>query len=193
MTGSELCSQAVGVVVPVKITVWPLPVIALDSAVVVPGGSGVPLKPTVEGDVVNYRWSPAAGLDDPLVAAPIASPAATQAYTLDVMTREGCHAAATVVVEVYYPLRMPGSFTPNGDGKNDVFRVPPAEAVRVRSLVVYNRRGMRVYYTSDAGAGWDGKYNGVAQPSGAYVWVLVFENPVTKREEEQKGTVVLVR
>jgi gliding motility-associated-like protein len=191
MTGSLTCSQPVsaGVVV----TVYPLPVISLDSAVVIAGGTGVRLAPVVTGDVKNWSWSPAVGLNDTAVAQPWASPESTTDYVLEVVTAEGCRSRATEVVEVYYPLQMPGGFTPNGDGRNDVFRVPAVYPVRLRYLAVFNRAGLRVFYTTDVAAGWDGRYNGVAQPAGAYVWVVLFENPVSGKVEMRKGTVVLVR
>jgi gliding motility-associated-like protein len=88
---------------------------------------------------------------------------------------------------------MPAAFTPDGDGRNDVFRVPPMTPVVIRSLAVYNREGLRMFYTEETGMGWDGRFNGRAQPAGTYVWSVVFVNPVTNRVEERKGTVVLVR
>jgi gliding motility-associated-like protein len=191
MTGSLTCSQPVST--DVVVTVYPLPVIRLDPAVVIAGGTGVRLAPVVTGDVVNWSWSPEAGLNDTAVAQPWASPESTTTYTLLAVTAEGCRSTASEVVEVYYPLQMPGAFTPNGDGRNDVFRVPAVYPVRLRYLAVFNREGLRVFYTTDVAAGWDGRYNGVAQPAGAYVWVVVFENPVSGKVEMRKGTVVLVR
>jgi gliding motility-associated-like protein len=193
MTGSLICSQPVGADPVVKMIVYPLPVIRLDSMVIIGGGSSIRLEPVISGDVVKWIWSPGAGLDDPFRADPVASPAVTTDYQLYVVTAEGCHTLASELVEVYYPLRMPGAFTPNGDGRNDVFRVPPLTPVTIHYLAVYNRMGVRLFYTTNVSAGWDGRYNGVVQPAGGYVWELVFENPLTKKVEERMGTVVLVR
>jgi gliding motility-associated-like protein len=88
---------------------------------------------------------------------------------------------------------MPGAFTPNGDGRNDVFRVPVVSPVTIRSLAVFNRHGLRVFYTTDVGTGWDGRFGGADQPAGTYVWELVFVNPITHKLEDRKGTVVLIR
>lgn len=193
MTGSQTCSQPVSADPGIKMTVYPLPVIQLDSVAIIAGGTSIRLEPVITGDVVTWNWSPVAGLDDPVIAEPLASPVATTTYTLYVVTSKGCHTAGSERVVVYYPLKMPGAFTPNGDGRNDVFRVPPMAPVVIRSFAVYNRFGLRMFYTTDVGAGWDGRYNGTAQPAGAYVWELVFVNPVTKKVEDRKGTVVLVR
>ncbi|HEY4108495.1 gliding motility-associated C-terminal domain-containing protein [Puia sp.] len=193
MTGSLTCSQPVDAAPGVKMTVYPLPVIVLDSAVIIGGGSGIRLEPVITGTIASYAWSPAAGLDDPSVAEPFASPVGNTAYRLYVVTMDGCHSTASELVEVYYPLKMPGAFSPNEDGKNDVFRVPVQSPVEIRYFAVYNRQGLRVFYTSDVGTGWDGRYNGMVQPAGVYVWELGFDNPLTRKAEKRTGTVVLVR
>ncbi|GGB17538.1 hypothetical protein GCM10011511_46660 [Puia dinghuensis] len=193
MTGSLTCSQPVNADQPVAMTVYPLPEVRLDSAVVIGGGTRVRLTPVVSADVVRWDWNPAMGLDDALAADPWASPVSTTLYQVTVTTAEGCHASAAEWVEVYYPLQMPGAFTPNGDGRNDVFRVPPAFPVTILSFSVYNRQGAQVFYTTNVAEGWDGRFNGAVQPSGVYVWELVFVNPLTKKVEGRKGTVVLVR
>ncbi|HEY4334238.1 MAG TPA: gliding motility-associated C-terminal domain-containing protein, partial [Puia sp.] len=193
MTGSLTCSQPVSASPAVKMTVYPLPTIALDSVVVIASGASVRLEPVVTGDIRRTVWTPGLGLDDSLVLTPLATPRVTTAYRLYVETVNGCHVSATERVEVYYPLQMPAAFSPNGDGRNDVFRVPPATPVKIRSLAVFNREGLRVYYTEDVGAGWDGRFDGVLQPAGTYVWELAFISPLTNRVEERKGTVILVR
>ena len=193
MKGSLVCSQPVGALQPVTMTVYPLPVITLDSAVVIAGGSSIQLAPVVSGDITGYTWTPAAGLDDAFVAEPVATPVGTTAYRLSVVTAEGCKASAVEVVEVYYYLRMPSAFTPNGDGHNDVFRVPPAYPVVLRRLAVYDRKGALVFSTENTGEGWDGRFNGHPQPEGVYVWWLEFVNPITQHVEGRKGTVVLAR
>jgi hypothetical protein len=50
-----------------------------------------------------------------------------------------------------------------------------------------------MYSGEGAGAEWDGSFNGRQQPAGVYVWVLEYGNPLTKRTEMAKGTVMLVR
>ena len=193
MTGSLTCSQPVTAAMPITMTIYPLPGIVLDTAVVIGGGASIQLQPVISGDIDSMNWTPATWLSDAYVATPVATPVVTTAYTLNVVTVDGCKASATEVVKVYYDLKMPGGFTPNGDGHNDVFRVPPSVPVLLHRLSVYNRQGALLFTTSNVGYGWDGTFGGQLQPAGAYVWYVEFVNPVTKRVEAQKGVVVLVR
>lgn len=193
MTGSLVCSLPVTALQPITMTIYPLPGIVLDSSTIIAGGSSVELQPVISGDIGSVTWTPAAGLSNATVATPVASPAVTTAYTLHVVTVDGCFANATEDVKVFYDLKMPAAFTPNGDGHNDVFRVPPLVPVSVRRFAVYNRQGAMVFYTENVAAGWDGTFNGQPQPAGVYVWMIEYEDPVTKTMEAKKGTVVLVR
>lgn len=68
-------------------------------------------------------------------------------------------------------LLVPNVFTPNGDGRNDEFRV------MYRSLVefecwIYNRWGKLVYHWTDPAKGWDGTINGRPAAEGAYFYVI---------------------
>jgi gliding motility-associated-like protein len=193
MKGSLVCSQPVGAFQPVTMTVYPLPAIALDSAVIIAGGSSIRLAPVVSGDISGWTWSPVTWLDDPYIAGPVATPVSSTAYRLSVVTVDGCRASAVEEVEVYYDLKMPSAFTPNGDGHNDVFRVPPSSPVVLRRLAVYDRKGVLVFSTEHTDEGWDGNFNGHQQPEGVYVWWIEFDNPITKQVESRKGTVVLAR
>ena len=48
----------------------------------------------------TYAWSPTAGLSDPDVANPIASPTSTTTYTVDITTPEGCTRTHEMTVDV---------------------------------------------------------------------------------------------
>ena len=192
MMGSLACSEPVSAA-PVTMTVYPLPTISLDTAIVIAGGSSVRLQPVITGDIASLNWTPAVWLDNPGIADPVASPPGNTTYRLTVVTSEGCKASATEIVDVFYDVKMPGAFTPNGDGVNDLFRVPPSVPVTVRQLAVYNRMGLLVFYTNNGGLGWDGNYNGHPQPSGVYVWYVEYDDPLTKKVAMKKGTVILVR
>ena len=87
---------------------------------------------------------------------------------------------------------MPAAFTPNGDGLNDVFRVPPQNKNRLVRLTIYNRLGQLIFTTSEMGRGWDGYFNSHPSDNGVYIYFLKMTG-ITGKEITQKGTVVLIR
>lgn len=68
-------------------------------------------------------------------------------------------------------LAVPNVFTPNGDGKNDEFRVA-YRSLREFHCWVYNRWGKLVYEWTDPSKGWDGTINGRPAAEGAYYYVI---------------------
>ncbi len=87
---------------------------------------------------------------------------------------------------------FPSAFSPNGDGRNDRFRILTTFTLTRFQLTVYNRWGEPVFITGDPAAGWDGTYKGKAMPPGTYVYTCSYFRDGT-RFREHKGTVVLVR
>ncbi len=68
-------------------------------------------------------------------------------------------------------LVVPNVFTPNGDGKNDEFRVMYRSIVEFHCWV-YNRWGHLVYEWTDPAKGWDGTINGRPAAESAYFYVI---------------------
>jgi gliding motility-associated-like protein len=177
----------------VLMTIYPLPTVALPPDTVIAGGDGLRLMPEVTGDIGTYTWTPPDGLDNPDSESPYATPISSTTYSLTVVTRVGCRATASQKLGVFYNLSMPSAFTPNVDGINDVFRVPPSVPVVPISFSIYNRWGQRIFFTSNSNIGWDGSFAGHLQPAGVYIWEIRFVDPVLKRTFLKSGTVTLVR
>ncbi len=92
-------------------------------------------------------------------------------------------------------FEVPAAFSPNGDGRNDVFR-PVIEAgcpVADYRMHVYNRYGQRVFSSSHHLKGWDGLHNGAPAGIGVYFYELSFEGGTKQRRYGRKGDVTLVR
>jgi gliding motility-associated-like protein len=68
-------------------------------------------------------------------------------------------------------LFIPNVFTPNNDGKNDVFEVI-ARGVKDYHLQIFNRWGNIVFETTNPNAVWTGGKNGYYVPDGTYVWIV---------------------
>jgi len=178
----------------INMQVFNLPTVTFNPAdTVIKFGTALLLRPQITGNIAQYLWTPAYGLDYTDIPDPIGSPDKTTLYNLAVTTTDGCKANNNVLVTVFRLLEMPTAFTPNGDGYNDKYIIPNQFSLNLHRFSIFNRWGQQVFTTADIATGWDGTLNGQPQSSGTYVWVIEYENLLTKQTELLKGSVVLVR
>ncbi|MCX6315724.1 MAG: gliding motility-associated C-terminal domain-containing protein [Bacteroidetes bacterium] len=182
---------SIDVTPPVKVKTFPYDTVAY------PGDRFQLLAIPSDPDATIFTWTPSTGLSNPnihnpiLTVGPIGSDVTYQVIT---STIAGCKGEGYVHVKVYTgpDLYVPTGFTPNRDGKNDVFIPFPVGIKQLNYFRVYNRWGQLVYSTNALHTGWDGKLNGTDQPSGTYVWmaegVTLQGKLITK-----KGVVTLIR
>ncbi len=162
-----------------------------------PGDTSVvvnqPLQLTATGGEF-YLWSPATGLSNTGVYNPLALLNENQQYVVKVSSA-GCFDTDTINVFVYKiepGLYVPNAFTPNNDGKNDVFRPIPVGMKSISYFRIFNRWGQLMFSTSENGKGWDGTFNSVPQDANVYVWMVEGIDYLGKKITK-KGSVVLVR
>ncbi|MBS1777458.1 MAG: gliding motility-associated C-terminal domain-containing protein [Bacteroidetes bacterium] len=106
----------------------------------------------------------------------------------------GCSNTDSILVQTKpcCTIALPEAFTPNGDGKNDVFRIITQGHHQLHSFRIFNRWGQIVFHTTDERAGWDGTFNGVPQEVGTYFYYLRYS---CDRDDkiEKKGELTLLR
>lgn len=119
-------------------------------------------------------------------------------YTLAINDKDGCTVDSIKEQLTIKPeprcltVYVPTAFTPNGDGRNDVFRPANTLFTQNMRLQVFNRYGQLIYNGTGSKAQWDGTYKGANQPAGAYVYWLTYTDylGVAKRA---KGNFILIR
>ncbi len=174
------------------IAVKPVPSISFTPpAPTISAGNSIQLNATATGNIASYLWTPSTGLNNPLISNPVASPAVTTTYNLKVVATNNCYADKTLTVKVLREIYIPNSFTPNGDGKNDVFRIPPGTSLSLKYFIIYDRYGNELFNTTDINKGWDGTYKSAKSPNGAYTYLI--KGSDSKREVLLNGTVLLLR
>jgi gliding motility-associated-like protein len=114
-------------------------------------------------------------MDSSTSARPQIQPEEDIQYTLTTLTPWGCSSTDDVVVKVAAELYVPNAFTPNGDGRNDAWRIPFLDADMEAKVRVYNRYGQVVYAASGQNISWDGRYKGKTQPAGSYIYHIQFK------------------
>ena len=90
---------------------------------------------------------------------------------------------------------MPNAFTPNGDGKNDLFGPVSFGALTIKEFRIYNRWGELVH---NGNVGWDGTFKGKAQPVGTFIYYIQVQHPDAdhpgvEKTETKEGSFALIR
>jgi gliding motility-associated-like protein len=192
-TNIDGCSSTSGFVSDtITFNVNPIPLIELLPAdTVIEKGGSVKIRANASNDISSISWNPVSGLNLPTVLDPEASPIISQQYILTVVSQNGCRNIDSVKVIVKSPLYIPNAFTPNGDSKNDLFKIPAGHGIDNGNLSIYDRWGNLVYSTTDLNKGWDGTLKEKNMPSGTYVYMLTglrYNQKITL-----KGTITLIR
>ncbi len=104
--------------------------------------------------------------------------------------REKSEEVATDVV--HKELVIPNAFSPNSDGQNDIFKIMNITTEKLVDFKVFNRWGTILFRTNDSRSGWDGNYEGQAQPVGTYGYAIRIGYP-DGYIETYKGIVTLIR
>ncbi len=150
----------------------------------------LPLQVSAIGTWARYQWSDGTTGSTTTISAP-------GIYWLQVSTAIGCSARDSVTIGgKACPLGIffPNAFSPNNDGKNDVFRAIVYTQLDKFYLAIYNRWGVKVFETTDPSKGWDGTFNGQPQPGGAFVWYAQYQLQSGQGNVTlQRGTLVLIR
>jgi gliding motility-associated-like protein len=155
---------------------------------------------TSGGRAIAYKWEPLQYLSCTDCASPVVRPEKKVEYQLTVQNPYGCAATATARIKTFSggSVSIPNGFTPNNDGRNDVFYILGGVDVKlINDFSVFNRWGQKVFQVqhveaNDPAFGWNGSLNGRPAEPGAYVYfaVIVFSNGET---QTFKGTVILIR
>jgi gliding motility-associated-like protein len=150
----------------------PPPKVNAGGTVYVLQGKTVVLKPTVSDNNVTYLWTPNIGIDNNTVKNPTITGDVDRIYTLQVTDSRGCVSTDQVMVKISPQIIIPNTFTPNGDGINDLWDIQGLIAYADATVDVYNRYGTRVFHSIGYGKPWDGTYNGQLVPFGTYYYVI---------------------
>ena len=100
-----------------------------------------------------------------------------------------CDTVETIIPDIY----IPNSFTPNGDGLNDIFNIKTLYEFSDYKLTIFNRWGDMVFDSDDVNKGWDGTYKGKFVTYGVYVYQLTATIKDTGEQRKITGRVTVVR
>lgn len=88
---------------------------------------------------------------------------------------------------------LPNAFTPNSDGRNDIYRVAGADNAREFSMEIFNRWGSRIFISHSNEKGWNGLINGREAAAGSYVCIVKFIHAETGESKMLREAFMLIR
>jgi gliding motility-associated-like protein len=154
-------------------------------------------KSTDPYGIVSWLWN----FEDPLndTASNLQNPAHTYQDTgiycpmLTVTNIHGCKDSITecLVISPQYTLYIPDAFTPNGDGKDDIF-LPRGEYIATFDMYIFDRWGMKLFHSTDLYSGWDGTVNGRICQEDTYVYLINVTDNLGKKHS-YIGKVTLIK
>jgi gliding motility-associated-like protein len=138
-----------------------------------------------------YSWSPANTITYNGTANPDAQPSQTTLYTVSAHDQYGCVNYDTMTVFVLYDVEVVlyNTFSPNGDGNNDVWYIGNIENFPDCKLDIYNRYGKLVYTKIGYANDWDGTNFGEKLPVATYYFVLDLKNG----SKAYRGSITIIR
>ncbi|ATL48410.1 hypothetical protein COR50_15260 [Chitinophaga caeni] len=163
------------------------PNVSLGNDTVICAGTSIVLKPKT-AFVSNYLWSDGSTGSTLTVTQP-------GTYTVQVSNDCGFSQDQITITGVVCESapEIPNVFSPNGDGKNDIFKPGTGETMYNYELRIYNRWGQMIFISHDQEQGWDGTYNGQPVEIGTYVWWLSYSKTSGGQIYVIKGDVTVIR
>ena len=153
-------------------------------------GNSIALEGIANEDVKVFNWSPIQtiyGYENPL--RPIVGPLVDTDYKLIGISKAGCIDSSFVTVKVIQKIKIPNAFSPNGDGKNDTWRILNIDDYPENEVIVYNRWGGVVFNTVNYNNEWDGTRNGLPLSTGTYYYIV----EIKKGNKPYTGALTIVR
>ncbi len=164
----------------VSIRVFQKPVANAGSDIAVIKGSTVQLNGSVTGENVSYYWTPQYTMLGSQTLSPSVSPDKDTSYILHVTSDIGCGTDSdTMRVTIFKEVLIPNAFSPNSDGRNDVWNIAGLNSYPKAELVLFDRFGREIMRSSNYKP-WDGTKNGKPLPTATYYYVIDLRNGAPK-------------
>ena len=153
-------------------------------------GESTLLQGTSNG--TNFFWTPPAGISNPYSISTLAMPETTTTYYLTAQN-SNCSVIDNITVSVIDRLKIPGSFSPNGDGVNDTWVIDGIINYPNAQVQIYDRWGQSIANISGYSKekAWDGTNKGKPVTDGVYFYSLNLDG--SGDEHIVKGSITIIR
>lgn len=126
---------------------------------------------------IDFTWNPTVGLSCLQCPTPKIQPFKDIEYNVFMKDNKNCNFSNTgyfkIIVKPETHIKLPTTFTPNGDGVNDIIYVKGWGIKTLESFEIYNRWGELIFKTNNVDEGWDGYYKGELQNNDVYAFKVL--------------------
>ncbi len=126
---------------------------------------------------IDFTWNPTVGLSCLQCPTPKIQPFKDIEYNVFMKDNKNCNFSNTgyfkIIVKPETHIKLPTTFTPNGDGVNDIIYVKGWGIKTLESFEIYNRWGELIFKTNNVDEGWDGYYKGELQNNDVYAFKVI--------------------
>lgn len=165
-----------------NIFINPLPTVTLPGSLTMQAGYPVIIPATYSSTIGSYLWTPSSTLNCSTCPQPVAAPKFNTTYQVVFTDSNGCKNTGRINIIVICKnanVFVPNTFSPNGDGSNDVFYPRGKGINRAKILRIFDRWGEVVFEAkdfpiNDPNYGWNGNYMGKKPQPGVYVYQIEF-------------------
>ncbi|MDT4825056.1 hypothetical protein FQZ97_583270 [compost metagenome] len=137
----------------------------------------------------TYQWLDENGQEAGTQAELIQAPSGK--YYLKITDAKGCTAQGEYIAIPPSPSnsKIANSFSPNGDGVNDIWSVPGLAGITNFEIKIFNRQGNMVFHAKNEMKDFDGRFNGKNLPVGVYYYYIDLKNNC----KSLYGSITLIR
>lgn len=93
-------------------------------------------------------------------------------YKLKIRDVRNCYRDLEYYIDYGYNLFIPTGLSPNGDGKNDIWKIIGTEQFEDISVSVFNLQGQLIHHQKNNYIPWNASVNGNLTPAGDYYFVI---------------------
>lgn len=162
------------------VRIHPLPTVSMPPDITIPAGTTITLPAIYSGNMTSYAWSPPTFLSCTSCPQPAVTPDYNVQYTVTFTDSNNCRNTGNIVIKALCKnanVFIPNTFSPNGDGSNDVFYPRGTGLDRTKVMRIFNRWGEIVFEKYDfpvnnAASGWDGTWKGKKANADVYIYQL---------------------
>jgi gliding motility-associated-like protein len=171
VTGKDKVEKCVAIDSAFLYVVPPISAIAFEKTIIL--GDTVVLPIDNKNGTILFDWKPTDGLSCLQCSNPWVQPIRDITYEVVMSDFKGCSNAPGKFIIRVRPetrIRVPTTFTPNGDGNNDIVYVKGWGIKDLISFQIYNRWGELVFESTELSVGWNGFYKDVLQNNDIYTY-----------------------